>query len=56
MTDFLFIFVVILYFIYDLFTDVSNSAYTAQNGRVSKELERMWKEAVVASFEDRNEN
>jgi hypothetical protein len=44
-----------LYFIYDLFIDdVSNSAYTAPNGRVSKELERMWKEAVVASFEDRN--
>lgn len=50
-------FVVILYFIYDLFIDaVSNSAYTAPKGRVSKEFERMWKEAVVASFEERNAN
>jgi len=51
----LFIFVfVTLYFIYDLFIDaVGNSAYIAPNGRVSKGLERMWKEAAVASFEDR---
>ena len=42
LTDFLLIFIVILYFIYDLFIDaVSNSAYISPNGRESKELERI---------------
>jgi hypothetical protein len=40
-------------FIYGLFDDaLSNRGYTALNGKMlwDNELERMWKEAVVASF------
>jgi hypothetical protein len=36
------------YFIYASFSDiVSNSHYIVSNGRMSNELERIWKEAVV---------
>jgi hypothetical protein len=36
-------------FIYDLFNDaLGNSDCIVLNGRLSKKLERMWKEVVVA--------
>jgi hypothetical protein len=43
--------VVFYLFIYGLFNDaVWNSHYTVLNGRVIHELERIWKDAVVAYF------